>query len=418
MTFANSPAFAAGATASASIPASQPLDPLFAPLAVRGLTLRNRFVMPAMQRGFMDDGAPTRKMVDYLRRCAAGGVGLVICESTSPDHPSAYWQPVMGRLDAGTLHAWQEVIDAVHAEGAAIFIQLWHPGSMRKVATGHPLANFPAWSPSGLIQEGRGNGCAMTRDNLAELQASYARAARDAQRLGADGVELHAAHGYLMDQFLWAETNQRTDEYGGATLAQRARYPAAVAAAMRDAVGPQLVLSLRFSQFKEVDYGATIARDPEDLRAMITLLRSAGVDMFNVSSRRFRKPEWPDSAHPDWSIAEWTRSFTDAVVMTTGSVGLNVEMFADLFDGQDPSELSIRSDLQELAARVARGTLDLVGVGRMHIANNDFVNKVRSGRMDELALFNKHTHLAALAAAIEEGEPGFVEQGRKNAAAD
>ena len=107
---------------------TQPLDPLFAPLALRGLTLRNRFVMPAMQRGFMDDGAPTQQMVDYLRRCAAGGVGLVICESTSPDHPSAYWQPVMGRLDAGTLHAWQEVVDAVHAEGAAIFIQLWHPG--------------------------------------------------------------------------------------------------------------------------------------------------------------------------------------------------------------------------------------------------------------------------------------------------
>jgi 2,4-dienoyl-CoA reductase-like NADH-dependent reductase (Old Yellow Enzyme family) len=394
------------------------LNALFAPLAIRGLTLRNRFVMPAMQRGFMDDGAPTQQMVDYLRRCAAGGVGLVICESTSPDHPSAYWQPVMGRMDAGTLHAWQKVIDAVHAEGAAIFIQLWHPGSMRKVAADHPLARLPAWSPSGLIQDGRGNGCAMTRDDLAELQASYVRAARDAQRLGADGVELHAAHGYLMDQFLWAETNQRTDEFGGPALAQRARYPAAVAAAMRDAVGPELVLSCRFSQFKEVDYGATIAKDPEDLRGMITLLRGAGVDMFNVSSRRFRKPEWPDSAHPDWSIAQWVRSFTDAVVMTTGSVGLNVEMFADLFDGQDPSELSVRSDLQELAARVARGTLDLVGVGRMHIANNDFVNKVRDGRWDELALFNKHTHLAALAAAIEEGEPGFVEQGRKNAAVD
>jgi 2,4-dienoyl-CoA reductase-like NADH-dependent reductase (Old Yellow Enzyme family) len=391
---------------------------LFEPLTIRGLILRNRFVLPAMQRGFMDDGAPTRQMVDYLRRCAAGGVGLVICESTSPDHPSAYWQPVMGRMDAGTLHAWQRVVDAVHAEGAAIFIQLWHPGSLRKVAPEHPLAQFPAWSPSGLIQEGRGNGSAMTLAELGELQASYVRAARAARQLGADGVELHAAHGYLMDQFLWAETNQRTDEYGGPALAQRARYPAAVAAAMRDAIGPDMVLSFRFSQFKEVDYGAAIARDPDDLRAMVSLLRGAGVDMFNVSSRRFRKPEWPDSAHPDWSIAQWTRSFTDAAVMTTGSVGLNVEMFADLFDGQDPSELSVGSDLQELAARVARGTLDLVGVGRMHIANNDFVDKVRTGRMHELALFNKHRHLAALTAAIEEGEPGFVEQGRKNAAVD
>jgi 2,4-dienoyl-CoA reductase-like NADH-dependent reductase (Old Yellow Enzyme family) len=127
------------------------LDALFAPLSIRGLTLRNRFVMPAMQRGFMDDGAPTAQMVDYLRRCAAGGVGLIICESTSPDHSSAYWQPVMGRLDTGTLHAWKKVIDAVHSEGAAIFIQLWHPGAMRKVAAGHPLAQQAALSPSGPI---------------------------------------------------------------------------------------------------------------------------------------------------------------------------------------------------------------------------------------------------------------------------
>jgi len=395
-----------------------PFDPLFAPLTLRGLTLRNRFVMPAMQRGFMDDGAPTAQMVEYLRRCAAGGVGLVICESTSPDHPSGYWQPVIGRLDPGTLHAWQKVVDAVHGEGAAIFIQLWHPGAMRKVAADHPLAQLPALSPSGLIQAGRGNGRAMTHQDQDELRESYARAAKDAQRLGADGVELHAAHGYLMDQYLWAETNQRTDEYGGDALAQRARYPAQVAAAMRDAVGPDMVLSCRFSQFKEVDYGATIARDPEDLRGMICLLREAGVDLFNVSSRRFQKPEWPDSPHPQWSIAEWTRSFTDAKVMTTGSIGLNVEMFANLFDDEEPSELSVRRDLEELAARVARGTLDLVGVGRMHIANNDFVEKVRTGRLDELVLFSKHVHLAALNAAIEAGEPGFVEEGRKNAAVD
>jgi 2,4-dienoyl-CoA reductase-like NADH-dependent reductase (Old Yellow Enzyme family) len=394
------------------------LDALFAPLSIRGLTLRNRFVMPAMQRGFMDDGAPTAQMVEYLRRCAAGGAGLVICESTSPDHPSGYWQPVIGRLDPGTLPAWQKVVDAVHGEGAAIFIQLWHPGAMRKVAAGHPLAQLPALSPSGLIQAGRGNGRAMTGQDLEELKLSYARAAGDARHLGADGVELHAAHGYLMDQFLWAETNQRTDEYGGDALALRARYPAEVAAAMREAVGTDMVLSFRFSQFKEVDYGAMVARDPEDLRGMVRLLRDAGVDLFNVSSRRFQKPEWPDSPQPAWSIAEWTRSFTDAKVMTTGSVGLNVEMFANLFDDKEPSELSARRDLEELAARVARGTLDLVGVGRMHIANNDFVNKVRSGRLDELVLFSKHAHLAALNAAIEEGEPGFVEEGRKNAAAD
>lgn len=388
------------------------LAPLFQPLTIRSTRLRNRFVMPGMQRGFMNDGAPTPKMVDYMRRCAAGGAGLIISESTSPDHPSAYWQPMMGRLEPGSLRAWREVVTAVRGEGAVFFQQIWHPGSMRKVAPGHPLADYPAWSPSGLIQSGRVNGHAMTRQDLDELKQAYVRAAENAQMLGADGVEIHSAHGYLLDQFLWAETNVRQDEYSGPSLVERARYPIEIVTAIRKAVGASFVVSYRFSQFKEVDYGATVASGPEDLRAMLAALRAAGVDMFNVSSRRFQKREWPGSEHPDLTIAEWTKRLTDAAVMTCGSVGLNVEMFANLFEDEEPSELSIERDLRALAERVERGTLDLVGVGRMHIANNDFVNKVRDRRFHELALFNKSIHLAEAMAAVE---PGFVEEGRKNA---
>ena len=390
-------------------------DILFTPLEIRSVRLRNRFVMPGMQRGFMDHDRPTPKMVEYMRRCAAGGAGLIISESTSPDHLSAYWQPVMGRLEPQTLDAWGRVVEAVRSEGAAFFQQIWHPGSMRKVASGHPLADYPAFSPSGLIQGGRPNGRAMTREDLEELKAAYVRAARDARSLGADGIEVHSAHGYLLDQFLWAETNRREDEYGGATLAERARYPAELAAAIRAAVGAECVISFRFSQFKEVDYGAAVAASPEDLRGMLTLLRSAGVDMFNVSSRRFFRPEWPESAHPQYTIAEWTRSMTDAVVMTCGSVGLNVEMFANLFDDQEPTELPLERDLLFAADRVRQGRFDLLGVGHNHIANNDFVRKVRERRYGELELFNKHRHLME---AMAELEPGFVEESRKNSTAD
>jgi 2,4-dienoyl-CoA reductase-like NADH-dependent reductase (Old Yellow Enzyme family) len=391
------------------------LDALFAPLRIRNLRLRNRFVMPGMQRGFMDDGAPTSRMVEYMRRCAAGGPGLIISESTSPDHPSAYWQPMMGRMETATLGAWSKVVDAVHAGGAGFLLQLWHPGSMRKVAAGHPLAEYPAFSPSGLIQGGRPNGRAMTRQDLQELKLAYVQAARHARSLGFDGVEVHSAHGYLLDQFLWAETNRREDEYGGATLAERALYSAEITAAIRDAVGEDFVISYRFSQFKEVDYGACIASSPQELQAMLRLLRSAGVDLFNVSSRRFRKPEWPESAHSSYTIAEWAKSMTDAPVMTCGSVGVNVEMFANLFDDEEPTQLCVERDLEFLAERVALGTLDLVGVGRMHIANNDFVNKVRAGRFRDLALFNKRIHLMEAMAALE---PGFVEESRKNTTAD
>jgi 2,4-dienoyl-CoA reductase-like NADH-dependent reductase (Old Yellow Enzyme family) len=151
---------------------------------------------------------------------------------------------------------------------------------------------------------------------------------------------------------------------------------------------------------------------------MITLLRSSGVDMFNVSSRRCFKREWPESANPELTIAEWVRSFTDAPVMTCGSVGLDVEMFANLFDGQEPSEMSIERDLRMLAERVRRGTLDLVGIGRATIANNDLVNKVRENRLHDIELFNKHIHLAEAMDAIESAGPGFVEESRKNAAVD
>jgi 2,4-dienoyl-CoA reductase-like NADH-dependent reductase (Old Yellow Enzyme family) len=391
------------------------LEPLFKPLAIRNLRLRNRFVMPGMQRGFMSDGAPTPKMVQYMRRCAAGGTGLIISESTSPDHPSAYWQPMMGRIEAGTLKAWREIVTAVRGEGAGFLLQLWHPGAMRKVAPGHPLAGYPAFSPSGLIQAGRSNGRAMTLEDLEDLKQAYVRAAAHAQSLGADGIEVHSAHGYLLDQFLWAETNIRQDGYSGPTLTERARYPAEIVAAIRTTVGDNFVISYRFSQFKEVDYGATVASDPHDLRAMLARLRAAGVDMFNVSSRRFHKREWPESEHPELTIAEWTKRMTDAPVMTCGSVGLNVEMFANLFDDQEPSELSIEHDLRTLAERVERGSLDLVGVGRMHIANNDFVNKVRERRFHELVLFNKSVHLAEAMSAVE---PGFVEESRKNATAE
>lgn len=196
---------------------------------------------------------------------------------------------------------------------------------------------------------------------------------------------------------------------------ERARYPAEIVQATRAATGERFVISYRFSQFKEVDYGAMVACSPEELQGLLTQLRAAGVDLFNVSTRRFSKPEWPDSEHPDLTIAEWTRRLVDAPVMTCASVGLNVEMFANLFEDQEPSELCVERDLRVLAERVRHGALDLVGIGRMHIANHDFVNKVRERRMSGLALFDKRIHLADAMAALE---PGFVEESGKNAVAD
>src|SRR5262249_46777992 len=151
-----------------------------------------------------------------------------------------------------------------------------------------------------------------------------------------------------------------------------------------------------------------VSRTPEELAEFGALARSAGVNLLNVSSRRFARPEWPER-DPTLGIAGWTRKVTGLPVITTGSVGLSKDMFADLFEGEDPG-LAIAADLAELVRRFKAGEFDLVGVGRMHIANPDFVKKLAEGRLDALKLYNKKIDLGHLFAQIE---PGMMEEGRK-----
>ncbi|HEY1126037.1 MAG TPA: 12-oxophytodienoate reductase [Sphingobium sp.] len=390
--------------------ASPDLSPLFAPLGVGGVALRNRFVMPAMQIGFTENCGPSPRTIDYLRGRAEGGAGLIFSESCAPDHPSGYWQAAFCVMNGETRGRWAQLCDAVKGAGAAFAIQLWHPGGQRRPFEGFAHADAPTLSPSGLLAAQREGGRAMTADEMDDLAAAYVRAAEDAMAIGADGVEVHAAHGYLMDQFLWAETNIRDDGNGGASIEDRARYPLRIAAALRDTIGPDALLSFRFSQFKEVDYGARVFATPDELARFGALARATGIDMLNVSSRRFAKPEWPD-ADPALGIAGWTRKLSGLPVMTTGSIGLSKDMFADLFENEDPA-LAIAADLAELVRRFEAGEFDLVGVGRMHIANADFVNKIREGRLDELRLYNKAVDLKHL---MEQIVPGPVDEGRKTA---
>ena len=111
-----------------------------------------------------------------------------------------------------------------------------------------------------------------------------------ARRLGFDGIEIHGAHGYLLDQFFWAATNHRTDDYG-VTLRRRAAFPARVVAAVREAVGPDFPIIYRFSQWKGVDYTARIAANPGELEELPTPLVDAGVDLFHTSLRRHWLPD-------------------------------------------------------------------------------------------------------------------------------
>ena len=364
------------------------LRALFTPFTINGLALRNRFVMPGMQRGWCQDGRPGPQLASYYRERAEGEVALIITEACAVDHPSATQGPYYGWMRPDTTDAWRACAAAAHAGGARFFVQLWHEGAIRKEGGTGPYARYPTLSPSGYLRPGLRNGRAATLEEMKEIRAAFVRSAELAREIGADGVEVHAAHGYLLDQFLWAGTNVREDGYGGPDIRNRVRFPAEIVASIRAAVGRDFPISFRFSQWKEIDFTAKVARTPDELRVMISALRAAGVDMFHVSTRRFHVPEWAGS---DLGLAGWVRSMTDAAVCAVGSVGLG----ADIMESAEGTRVvghQLGFGLRELQRRFARGDFDLVSVGRSNISDPAWVRKVREGRYSEIRLF-KREHL-------------------------
>ena len=377
------------------------ITPLLQPLQVGQLQLKNRFVMPGMQRAWCVDGAPDERLREYYRRRALGGTALVVCEACAVDHPSAASNPMFARLDASTRDAWRACVDEVHEAGGRIFIQLWHQGA---VDTGKAGPDFTALSPSGLEKAGKPFGRPATAAELSELIGAFARCAVIAREIGADGVEVHACHGYLLDQFLWPETNQRTDKYGGPGIADRAAFPAEVVAAVRAAVGPDYPISIRISQWKEADYEAKVVTSPAELGQLVSILRSAGTDLFHVSTRRFWSPEWPGS---DLGLAGWAKSFTDAPVIAVGSVGLDTDVMENFF-GKEARPTG-EPGLRELLRRFNNREFDLVAVGRGHIGDPDWVKKIAQGQCDDIRPFTKQDLLGDL-----EFEGSFVEEAHRS----
>jgi len=358
------------------------ITPLLQPLQVRGLQLRNRFVMPGMQRFWCVDGAPDQRLREYYCRRVLGGASLVISESCAVDHPSATKNPTFARISPGTREAWRACVAGVHDAGGAMFLQLWHQGAVNYGGDAETNPAFVALSPSGLSHPGESFGRAATEAELSGIKRAFVQGALDAAEIGADGIELHSAHGFLLDQFLWPGTNLRTDRYGGAAITDRATFVAEVAQAVREATGPDFVISVRISQWKESDYDARIVEEPGQLGQLVAALRSAGADIFHVSTRRFWIPEWDGS---DLGLAGWAKSFTDAAVIAVGSVGLDVDVMASL-DGQEGRPTGA-SRINELVRRFQRGDFDLVSVGRSQIGDPEWVAKTSHHRIPDIRPF-------------------------------
>ncbi|MGW0534789.1 oxidoreductase [Streptomyces sp. NPDC003032] len=344
------------------------------PFTLGGLTLRNRIAMAAVTRRFSPGGVPGEDVAAYYARRAAGGAGLIVTEGTYVGREAAAaYDRVPHFHGEEALAGWARVAERVHEAGGRIMPQLWHTGVARTDAV--PPLGVPAEGPSGVGLDGRPHGRAMTLDDIDAVVEAFAEAAATAERIGFDGVELHGAHGYLIDTFLWHGTNTRDDAYGG-DHASRSRFAAEIVAAVRAAVSPGFPVLFRLSQWKTDHYDARIAEDPDELERLLTPLAAAGVDAFHASTRRYWLPEFDGS---ELNLAGWAKKLTGKPSITVGSVGL-AQQFAG---APGRTQRSGVTGIGPLLDRLECDEFDLVAVARALVADPEWPTKALTGRLDE-----------------------------------
>ena len=358
------------------------VNALFEPFQLGSLQLPSRVVMAPMTRSFSPNGVPTAEVVEYYRRRAASGVGLIITEGTTVNHVAANGYAQVPRFYGDdALAGWKDVVEAVHAVGGKIVPQLWHVGNVRRPGT-EPKPEVLGYGPMEKRKDDQVVVRGMTKQDIADVIEAFAQAARDAKVIGMDGVEIHGAHGYLIDQFFWEGSNQRTDEYGG-SLANRSRFAIELVEAVRAAVGPDYPIIFRFSQWKQQDYTVRLVTTAEQLGEFLTPLSAAGVDIFHCSTRRFWEPEFEGS---ELNLAGWTRQLTGKPTITVGSVGLDGEFLQFMVK---TDKVAQPANIEGLLERLNRQEFDLVAVGRALICDPDWALKIRDGRMQDILPFSR-----------------------------
>nr|WP_314487103.1 alkene reductase [uncultured Pseudomonas sp.] len=342
---------------------------LFTPTTLGPYTLRNRIVMPPLtrSRSSQPGDVPNDLMADYYRQRASAG--FIVTEGTQiePRGQGYAWTP--GIHTAAQIEGWKKVTQAVHAEGGVIFAQLWHVGRVSHTSL-QPNGDAPV-APSALgttrvqvfVETGPGAGAladpstprALSTAEVKDLVQLYAQAARNALAAGFDGVELHCANGYLVNQFISAHTNQRTDEYGG-SLPNRLRFLREITEAVAEVVGAER-LGVRFSPlFATTDearvYLGLVEDDPQQTYVeAVKILEQVGIAYLSL-------------AEADWDGApELPAAFRQAVrAAFSGRI---------LYAGKYTAERA--------AAAIEGGWADLAGFGRPFIANPDLPARIANG---------------------------------------
>lgn len=340
------------------------VEGLFAPLVLGPLTLPNRMVVAPMTRvSATADGLPTARMADYYGQFVQGGFGLVITEGLYTDEAYAQgyrFQP--GLANDAQRDAWRPIVERVRAHGGRIVAQLMHAGAL---AQGNPY-RAGTIGPSAVRPKGkqmtfyRGAGeypvpAAMTQQDIDDAVAGFARAAARARAAGFDGVEIHGANGYLLDQFLSEGVNVRADRYGG-SVANRLRLTVEVAEAVRAAVGRDYVVGLRLSQAKVNDF-AHRWRGEEEAETIFRTLGALPLDYLHTTEYEAWQPAFGAGMSPSASLAALAKRHGGLPVLANGAL-------------HDPDRA---------ADIVARGDADAVTLGRGALAQADWPRRVRRG---------------------------------------
>jgi len=342
---------------------------LFEPTTLGPLPLKNRIVMPPLtrQRSGQPGDVPTALMATYCQQRASAG--LIISEGTQiePRGKGYAWTP--GIYSQAQIDGWRTVTDAVHAEGGVIFAQLWHVGRVSHTDlqpdNAAPIAPsaIQAQKVKAFIETAPGTGTLVEPSLPRELSVTeikalvelYAQAARNALSAGFDGVEIHSANGYLVNQFISAHANQRTDEYGG-SLHNRLRFLREVVQAVSAVVGPDRV-GVRFTPlFTSTDddrvYIGFVEEDPHQTYIeAIKVLEETGIAYLSIA-----EADWPNAPDLPDTFRREVRSTVSGKIM-----------YAGLYTAERGARL------------VDAGLADLIAFGRPFIANPDLPRRIAKG---------------------------------------
>lgn len=372
---------------------------LFTPFKSRNLELSNRIAMAPCTRLMAPDFTIGDDNAAYYRRRAEGGMGLIITEGTAVDHKASTAAPGVPAFHGDeALAGWKKVVDEVHAGGGKIAPQLWHAGAARAPGVG-PDASVPAMSASGLYTDKITTGEALSTAEAEEVIDSFARAGKAARDIGCDAIEIHGAHGYLIDGFFWDKTNLREDRFGGSFEA-RNEFAIELVRKIRAAVGPDFPIIFRHSQWKPDNYFTKVAETPDMLEKWIGPISDAGVDIFHSSMRRFWLTEFEGS---ELNLAGWVKKITGKPSIAVGSVGLDKDVSGQSINeapsndtGKAPKDFASRFghdagvvSLDTLVQRMENQEFDIIAVGRASLAEPEWPNKVRDGRISEIAPYTK-----------------------------